>query len=81
MVEVLVQSKRDVGIFRRIFGRLAYVNLVKRQLFCAFSCYVFERHWLVAQIFSRQAVHIMTSRRAVKDIRLQHGVSDYSSNR
>ena len=74
-----MQTQGNIGVFGRIGTRLFQVNLIKCQRLGALSRHIFKFYGFYAQVFEGQAVHIMSGRRGVQHIGLEHCVELDSS--
>ncbi|MND36342.1 hypothetical protein D3C80_269960 [compost metagenome] len=69
-----MQAQGHIGVFRGVGAGLFKADLVEGQLFGAFASNVGETDGGVVQVLERQAVHVVTGRRRIEHIGLQHGV-------
>ena len=75
-----MESQGDIGILCSIRPRLLQLDLVERQLLRTFTRYVLKVNGFVAQIFERQAVHIMAGARRLKHIGFKHCIERNSAH-
>jgi len=69
-----VQAQGNIGVLCRIGARLLQLNLVEFQLFRTLARHILKMNGLQAQVFEGKAVHIVSCRRRVQNVGLQHGV-------
>ncbi len=72
--ECLVQTQGNVGVFGGVGSCLIQSNLIKGQLLGTFTGDLFKVNGFVAQVFQRQAVHIVFGGDGIQHIRFEHGI-------
>jgi len=70
----VVQAQGDVRVLGGVGAGFFQVDLVERELFCAFAGDGFVADGLLIQVDTGQAVHVVAGRHGVIDVGLQHGV-------
>ncbi len=78
--ECLVQAQGDVGVLGRVGAGLLEGNLVEGQLLGALAGDVLETDGFVLEVALRQAVHVVTGRRGVQRVGLEHGVEGHAAH-
>ena len=73
-----MQTQGDIGVFCGIGPGLLQCDLIEGQLFGAFTGDILKLDGALAQVFQRQAVHIMAGCSGVQHIGFQHGVKGHA---